>query len=148
METSLPIPICQGLCYPGMDNSPETCGPFLGIPWDPWIRDGHRVRRSHKIVCSSKPIVNGVLIEWIMNCFPLTMNEFHGFPLLKKLLGQIYGLWMEFSFGSHVTFPRRPMSSSSLVANFAAGMPPAFAPWAAASATHVVAPTSNLKNHP
>ena len=53
-------------------------------------------------------IVNGVMIEWIINCFPLYNynHEFHGFPLLKKLLGQTYGLWMEFSFGSHVTFPR------------------------------------------
>ena len=49
-----------------------------GIPKNPWR--------------SSKPIVNGVLIEWIMNCLPLTMNEFHGFPLVEEIVGS--NLWI------------------------------------------------------
>ena len=148
----------QGLClftggYPGVDHSPETCGPFLGIPWDPQksvtVTEFGEVTfflfiqtycewsigwMNHEL----SPL-NHEWISWLppcwRNCWVKSMDCEWNFPSDPTLL-------------SHVTFPRRPMSSSSLVANFAAGMPPAFAPWAAASAAHVVAPTSNLKNHP
>ena len=59
----------QGLClftggYPGVDHSPETCGPFLGIPWDP--QKSVTVTEFGEVTffyVSSKPIVNGVLVE-------------------------------------------------------------------------------------
>ena len=60
-----------------------------GIPKNPWRSQSSA--KSH-FFCSSKPIVNGVLIEWVMNCLPLTMNEFHGFPLVEEIVGS--NLWI------------------------------------------------------